>query len=305
VNATVILGSAAVVSSIGLLWWAFSGPRTTRPALDLTDRPHPPITDLRTMALQRSAHERAVEPLLARLGRLAQRYTPRGRVAGLERRLLLAGTPQGWSLERVLAAKVLLAGAGAVLGALRFVVAPDGLGVLVAAVLTPLGWFAPDIVLRQKADKREEEVRRTLADAIDQLTVTVQAGLGLDAAIARVARRTRGPLGHELARVGQDTRAGMTRNQALSAMAERVQIAELRHVVSALTQSERLGVPVAKTLQVQASEMRLKRSQHAEEQAMKLPVKILFPTVIFILPALFIVVLGPAALSIYDTLVQG
>jgi tight adherence protein C len=303
-DATLVLGSAAVVSSIGVAWWALSGPRAAR-SIDLAEGLRPPVTDLRAMALQRGAGERAVEPFLARVGQLARRYTPQGRVEGLERRLLLAGTPQGWTLERVLAAKVLLGGTGAVLGVLRFFVAPGGFGVILAAALTVLGWFAPDIVLKQKADTRQQDVRRSLADAIDQLTVTVQAGLGLDAAISRVARRTRGPLGDELARVGQDVRAGMSRSAALTAMAERVQVPELRHVVLALAQAERLGVPVAKTLQVQSHELRLKRRQYAEEQAMKLPVKILFPTALFILPTLFIVVLGPAALNIYDTLLQG
>jgi tight adherence protein C len=302
-NATVVLGSAAVVASIGVAWWALSGPRVARAPIDLVDGLRPPVTDLRVAALQRGAGERAVEPLLARLGRFARRYTPEGRVAGLEKRLLLAGTPQGWTLERVLAAKVLLGGTGATLGVLCFIVASGGLGVILAAALIVLGWFLPDITLRQKADTRKDQVRRTLADAIDQLTVTVQAGLGLDAALARVARRTRGPLGDELARVGQDVRAGMSRSAALAAMAERVRVPELRHVVLALAQAERLGVPVAKTLGVQAHELRLKRRQYAEEQAMKLPVKILFPTALFILPTLFIVVLGPAALGIYDSLV--
>ncbi len=304
-SATLVLGSGAVVASLGVLWWALSGPRVARAPIDLTDGVPLPVTDLRAMALQRGARERAVEPFMARIGLLAQRHTPRGRVEALEQRLLLAGTPQGWTLERVLAAKVLLGGTGAVLGVLRFVVAPGGLGVILAMALAAFGWFGPDLVLRHKAEQRQDLVRRTLADAIDQLTVTVQAGLGLDAAIARVSRRTRGPLGDELARVGQDVRAGMSRSAALAAMAERVQVPELRHVVLALAQAERLGVPVAKTLGVQAHELRIKRRQHAEEQAMKLPVKILFPTVLCILPTLFIVVLGPAALSIYDNLVKG
>ena len=241
-SATLVLGSGAVVASLGVLWWALSGPRVARAPINLTDGVPLPVTDLRAMALQRG------------------------------------------TLERVLAAKVLLGGTGAVLGVLRFVVAPGGLGVILAMALAAFGWFGPDLVLRHKAEQRQELVRRTLADAIDQLTVTVQAGLGLDAAIARVSRRTRGPLGDELARVGQDVRAGMSRSAALAAMAERVQVPELRHVVLALAQAERLGVPVAKTLQVQAHELRIKRRQHAEEQAMKLPVKILFPTVLCILP---------------------
>lgn len=304
-NATLVLGAAAVVSSLGALWWALSGPRPVRAPLDLTGGVHTPVDDLRGMALQRGAHERTVEPLLARIGRLAQRYTPQGRIAGLERRLLLAGTPAGWTVERVLAAKVLVAGGLGVLGALWLVATPSGLVVLAVIALVTVGFFAPDLILRQRADERQEQVKRTLADAIDQLTVTVQAGLGLDAAMARVAARTKGPLGYELARVGQDVRAGMGRSAALAAMAERVQVPELRHVVLALAQADRLGVPVAKTLQVQASELRVKRRQYAEERAMKLPVKILFPTVLCILPALFVVVLGPAALSIYDTLVKG
>lgn len=303
-DTVVVLGSAAVVASIGVLWWALSGPTTSRATVDLSDGT-PPVQDLRAMALQRGAGERAVDPMIDRLGKFAQRYTPRGRLDGLEQRLLLAGTPAGWTVEGVLAAKVILAGVVAVLGVLWLVVSPSALVLLLVIGLATLGWFLPDLALRQKADTRQQEVRRSLADAVDQLTVTVQAGLGLDAALARVARRTRGPLGEELTRVGQDVRAGMSRSAALSAMADRVQIPELRHVVLSLAQSERLGVPVAKTLTVQSQELRVKRRQHAEEQAMKLPVKILFPTVLFILPTLFIVVLGPAALNIYDTLVKG
>lgn len=300
----VVLGSAAVVASIAVLWWALSGPRPARAAVDLTDHTSP-VTDLRAMALERGAGDRAADPLLVRLGRYAGRHSPRTQIVALERRLLLAGTPQGWTVERVLAAKVLLAGACGVLGGLWFVASPGFFVLLFAGALFVLGWFVPDLVLRQKADTRQAAVRRSLADAVDQLTVTVQAGLGLDTALARVAHRTRGPLGEELMRVGQDVRAGMSRSAALTAMADRVRVPEVGHVVLAIAQSERLGVPVARTLTVLAQELRVKRRQYAEEQASKLPVKILFPTVLCILPALFIVVLGPAAMKILDSLGQG
>ena len=302
-TAVLVLGAFSIVAAIGVLWWAFAGQQAARHPLDVGEQLHSPLGDLRAMAAQRTAPERSAEPLLSRVGRLAERYTPEQRIAALEQRLLLAGTPQGWTVERVLAAKVLLTGLAAFLGVIRFVAAPDLLGVVIAAALVAFGWFGPDLVLRRRAEDRREQIRRTLADAIDQLSVTVQAGLGLDAAIARVSRRTRGPLGDELARVGQDIRAGMGRSSALTAMAERVQVTEVRHVVLALAQAERLGVPVTKTLDVQSQELRIKRRQHAEEQAMKLPVKILFPTVLCILPALFIVILGPAAISISDGLV--
>ena len=304
-NLILVLGSAAVVASFGALWWALSGPRVARTPLDLTTGVRPPIDDVRTITLRGGAGDHAIEPFMVRLGLLGRHYTPQSMSAALERRLLLAGTPRGWTLERVLAAKLLLGCTGAVLGIFRFVIEPSGLSVVLAVGLVTLGYFAPDLVLRHRAEQRQELVKRTLADTIDQLTVAVQAGLGLDAALARVSRRTKGPLGDELARVGQDIRAGMARSTALTAMAERVQLPELRQVVLALAQAERLGVPVAKTLTVQAHELRVKRRQHAEEQAMKLPVKILFPTVLCILPALFIVVLGPAALNIYDNLVKG
>jgi tight adherence protein C len=168
--------------------------------------------------------------------------------------------------------------------------------------VTLLGFFGPDLVLNHKADSRKQEIRRALADTVDQMVISVRAGLGLDAAIARVARTTEGPLASELARVVQDVRAGVPRSTALTTLAERVPLPELRQMVLALAQAEKLGVPVAQTLQIQASELRLKRRQHAEEQAMKLPVKILFPMVLCIMPCLFIVVLGPAAIKIMTTL---
>ena len=221
---------------------------------------------------------------------------------GLEQRLLLAGASGGWTLERVLAVKALFAMAGAALALLRLMVAPSLVGVLLSLGIGVFGFFAPDILLRIKTDKRQQVIRRELADTVDQLTIAVQAGLGLDAAIARVAVTGEGPLAAEFARVSQDVRAGMRRGNALLAMSDRVQLPELRQLVVALAQAEKLGVPIAQTMKVQAAELRLKRRQHAEEQAMKLPVKILFPMMFCIMPCLFIVILGPAAISIYENL---
>jgi tight adherence protein C len=243
--------------------------------------------------------------VFARSGRLAGRYTPRGRLAALQQRLLLAGAPRQWTLERILVFKALLALTAAALGLLRMLVDPSGLALLLTILLTVGGFFVPDLLLARRAEKRQQVIRRALADTFDQLAITVRAGLGLEAAIARVARTSDGPLSLELANVVQDTRAGMSRADALTALAERVQLPELRQVVVALVQAEKLGVPVSQTLQVQAAELRIKRRQHAEEQAMKLPVKIIFPMVFCILPCLFIVVLGPAAMNIYDSLVKG
>jgi tight adherence protein C len=304
-NASLLIGAAAGLGSLLALWWAVTGARPARAGVDLSDVRRPAGVDLRAATLQRDVGERALEPLVARLAGLARRYTPRGRMTGLEQRLLLAGASGGWTLERVLAVKALLALTGVALATLRLLVAPSVPAVLLALGIGAFGFFVPDILLRIKTDRRQQVIRRQLADTVDQLTIAVQAGLGLDAAIARLAVTGGGPLAAEFARVSQDVRAGMRRGSALLAMSDRVQLPELRQVVVALAQAEKLGVPVAQTMKVQAAELRVKRRQHAEEQAMKLPVKMLFPMMFCIMPCLFIVILGPAAISIYQNLSQG
>jgi tight adherence protein C len=301
-NISLLIGSTAVLGALFVLWWAVSGARSTSATVSLGGVRRSPGTDLRAATLQRDVSERTLEPLVGRLARLGRRYTPQGRITRLEQRLLLAGAPGGWTIERVLAIKAAAAVVGLGLTLLRLVFAPSLLGLLLTLALTALGFFLPDLLLGIKTDNRQQDIRRALADTVDQITVAVQAGLGVDAAIARVAVTTKGPLASEFARVSQDVRAGMRRGDALLAMADRVQLPELRQLVVALAQAEKLGVPVAQTMKVQAAELRLKRRQHAEEQAMKLPVKILFPMMFCILPCLFIVILGPAAISIYETL---
>jgi tight adherence protein C len=301
-NVTLLIGSAAVLGAFLALWWAVTGARPARAGVDLRDVRRPAGLDLRAATLQRDVGERTLEPLVARLAGLTRRYTPRGRMIRLEQKLLLAGAPGGWTLERVLAVKALFALAGGALALLRLLIAPSLLGVLLSLAIGAFGFFLPDVVLGIKRDKRQQVIRRELADTVDQLTIAVQAGLGLDAAIARVAVTGEGPLASEFARVSQDVRAGMRRGNALLAMSDRVQLPELRQLVVALAQAEKLGVPIAQTMKVQAAELRLKRRQHAEEQAMKLPVKVLFPMMFCIMPCLFIVILGPAAISIYENL---
>ena len=304
-NVPLLLGSTAVLGSLLALWWAVTGPRPARAGVNLSDVRRPADLDLRAATLQRDVRERTLEPLVARLAGLTRRYTPRGRMTGLEQRLLTAGASGVWTLERILAVKALFAIAAAAFALFRLVVAPSLLGVLLALGIGAFGFFLPDVLLRIKTDNRQQVIRRELADTVDQLTIAVQAGLGLDAAIARLAVTGEGPLAAEFARVSQDVRAGMRRGNALLAMSDRVQLPELRQLVVALAQAEKLGVPIAQTMKVQAAELRLKRRQHAEEQAMKLPVKILFPMMFCIMPCLFIVILGPAAISIYQNFAQG
>ncbi|NUT97949.1 MAG: type II secretion system F family protein, partial [Saccharothrix sp.] len=164
------------------------------------------------------------------------------------------------------------------------------------------GFFLPDVLLLNAGQKRQAKIRDALPDALDMLTVCVEAGLGFDAALAQVARNTRGPLAAEFARVLQETQLGTSRTQALRATAERTTVAELRTFVSALVQAGELGVPIGRVLREQAKGMRVRRRQRAEEQAQKVPVKILFPLVVCLFPAIFVVILGPGAISIMRSL---
>jgi tight adherence protein C len=160
------------------------------------------------------------------------------------------------------------------------------------------GFFLPDVLLYNTGTKRQENVQRALPDALDMMTVCVEAGLGFDASLAQVARNTTGPLAAECARVLQEMQFGKSRIQALRSMAERTTVAELRMLVSALVQASELGIPVATVLREQALEMRVRRRQRAEESAQKVTVKILVPLIFCLFPALMIIVIGPGALSI-------
>jgi tight adherence protein C len=242
-----------------------------------------------------------VDAMPAWLRALVLRLSPVGIAAKLQRRLDLAGNPSAWTPERVLAAKgiamFVVAALGALLGFRAF-----GTTVLYGVVGAAAGFFLPDVLLLNAGQKRQLAIRMAVPDALDMLTVCVEAGLGFDGAIAQVARNTSGPFSAECARVLQEMQIGKSRTQALRALSDRTTVSELRAFVSALVQAGELGVPVARVLREQSKEMRVRRRQRAEERAQKVPVKILFPLIFCLFPAMFVVIIGPGALSIMDTL---
>ena len=254
--------------------------------------------------LDRPFGERVVGPFFSRLIAIGRRFTPTHRAERVRRQLDVAGNPPHWDIDRVVAFKVL----GVIVGFLVAVLVPLvlQLGVMttlgVVAVLVPLGWFLPTIVLYQLGAKRTQKMRQELPDAMDLLTISVEAGLGFDAALSQVARNTTGPLAEEFFRVLQEMQIGMGRLEALRALGERNNLGDLRSFVTAMVQADAFGIPIANVLRVQSAEMRVKRRQRAEETAQKIPVKILFPLIFFMLPALFIVVAGPGVIQIIDTL---
>lgn len=298
-----IAGAASISLAFVVLFWGVAGAKTAPNVLArslMTGRSV--FTDARQALLATNARDRAVAPMLEGLARRARRLTPTGMVESLERRMVLAGIPPRWTVERLLAVKLVMASTAALFGALRFVGDPRMLNLLIAFGSTASSYFSVDLMLYNKSIKRQEKISIALADTIDQITVSVEAGLGLEAAIARAAKTGEGPLAEELLRTLQDIQAGMPRSGALRSLAERTSDNDLRRFVSAIVQAESYGVPVGQVLRVQAGELRVKRRQRAEEQAMKLPVKVLFPLVTCILPAMFIVLLGPAAIRITRTL---
>jgi tight adherence protein C len=244
-------------------------------------------------------NERVTGPMLGRLTALGRRFTPSDQVARLRRKLDLAGNPAGWDADRILAFKML----GLIVGGLVGVVVPLLLGsvtwaVLLGIGLAVLGLFAPDLILYQLAHDRTERIQRELPDALDLLVISVESGLGFDAALSQVARNTTGPLADEFFRVLQEMQLGTSRSDAMRALGDRTDVSDLRGFITAMVQADSLGIPIANVLRIQAREMRVRRSQRAEEAAQKVPVKILFPLIFCILPSLFIVILGPAAITI-------
>ena len=230
--------------------------------------------------------------------RFARRLTPPRTVRLMDRLLTRAGRPAAWPLDRLIGAKIVLfLGIGA-LSLLYLSAYPSRLNVLVGIFATVVGYFLPELLLHSRGQERAKQITLSMADTLDQMTVAVEAGLAFDSAMARAAKAGTGPLAEELSRSLQDMQVGRTRKQAYLAMADRTDVPDLRRFVRAVIQADEYGIPVAGVLRNQAAEMRLKRRQYAEEKAMQIPVKVVFPLMLCILPVLFIVLLGPAAMDI-------
>jgi tight adherence protein C len=251
-----------------------------------------------------SFSERVVAPAIARFSRAAARITPGGLRKGIARRLVLAGGSGKWTAEVFLAAQLALTLGAAALG---YFVGMSGssrvLGPLWVPFLAFIAYLAPLSTLDRKARNRQEHIRRMLADTIDLLTISVEAGLAFDGAMLHARRSMKGPLSEEIGRMLHEMQLGISRSDAMRNLSERTDIQELRSFVLAMVQADVFGVSVANVLRSQSQELRTKRRQRAEERAMKIPVKLLFPMIVCILPALLVVVVGPGVIRIADFLI--
>ncbi|GAB4056315.1 type II secretion system F family protein [Catellatospora paridis] len=243
-----------------------------------------------------------LRPAAQQMSALGRLLTPRGAGARLQHWLDYAGNPVAWPPERIVEMQGLGLLVLAALGAAAALALDFGPGAVVMWVVggAALGFWAPFLVVYDLGVRRQQEIRRRLPDGLDLLTLSVEAGLGFDAALAQVAVTMPGALSREFARVLQEMQMGQRRSEALRALAARTTVRELKTVTLALVQAGELGIPIASVLREQARQMRVKRRQLAEETARKLPVKVLFPLIFCLFPALFIVILGPGIIGIMD-----
>lgn len=246
--------------------------------------------------------DRVVVPMFEALGNLGKRMTPQGQRDKIRQRLEQAGNPVGWDVDRVSAFKVLAMLLFALLGLALPLLLGYALPIALAAAIVGAagGFFLPNLLLLNEVQQRADRIQRDLPNALDLLTISVESGLSFDAALAQVARKTEGPLAEEFQRVLQEMQIGVGRTDAIRALGERTTVDDLRSFAGAMVQADVFGIPIANVLRVQSKEMRVKRRQRAEERAQKVPVKILFPLIFFILPTIFIVILGPAIIQLIE-----
>ena len=215
---------------------------------------------------------------------LARRFTPGGTLRRLDRLIIRAGRPEGWTLDRLIVAKLALPLIVLVLGLLIFGASGEPLMLLLVLGTAVVCYFLPELLLTSRSQERNEEIQLELADTLDQMTIAVEAGLGFDAAMARAGRNGNGPLAQEFMRTLQEIQVGQLRRTAYESLAQRTDVPDLRRFVRAIIQADAYGISVADVLRTQAAELRLKRRQRAEEKAQQVPVKVIFPLLVCILP---------------------
>jgi tight adherence protein C len=288
---TVLAAAVAVVSALPLVGWAV----LARPGASTVQ-----ARENLTRGIQLNADRTAAGRGPGLGARLVTGLTPSGTVARLDRLAGRAGRPADWPVSKLVAAKLVLAAVAGGLGLLVISARATPLNVALVVAVTFVAYFVPELLLYSRGQERQDAIGLELADTLDQMTIAVEAGLGFESAMSRAGKNGKGPLAEELVRTLQDIAVGQPRREAYLALAERTGVPDLRRFIGAVVQADAYGVSIADVLRTQAQEMRLKRRQRAEEKAMQIPVKVIFPLILCILPTLFIVLLGPAAMDMME-----
>ena len=298
----VLVAALAVSVSIPILWWAVAAGKRDSRAVDVLTA-SADTANARRLVLEQGAGGRVLLPAVKSFGDVLMKLTPVGWLSSLRHRLTMAGYHgDSYALERVLVLKFILGALGFVTSIVFFSDLPGLQRLGVTVFFVALGFFIPDAVIARRGRNRQAQIQLEMPDTLDQLTMSVEAGLGFEAALARAAQTGDGPLAQEFNRTIREIQLGVSRDDALRQLADRTDVADLDSFVLAVVQSEKYGIGIGAVLRVQAEELRDKRRERAEERALKIPVLIIFPLAFCIFPAIFIVLLGPAGIRIYETL---
>jgi len=305
----IIVVLAALVLAVILVVVGMRAPEPTDPIqerlAELSVREEP--MTLEEIELSLAFYQRIILPFFNRIGQLSSRFTPQATLQSARKKLEMAGNPMQMDPAFFLAMRSVLA---VVFGGLLFAVFALtkrnwAQGLAVSALFVALGFYFPDLWLTSRIRRRQKGIFRAMPDALDLLTICVEAGLGFDGAMAKVHEKWDNDLALELGRVIQEIRLGKLRRDALRDMADRLGVAELTSFVAAVIQSEQLGVSMAKVLRIQSDQMRVRRRQMAEEEAHKAPIKMVFPIALLIFPSILIILLGPAAMLLLRSPMAG
>lgn len=259
----------------------------------------------RSEVLSDSFSERAVAPVVTKMGGLVMRFTPQGWAERTTKRLVVGGfwprlDANSWAVIRVLS----IVFAFIMWLLVRGYASSTMMTLILIGVFVVIGLYGPEAILSRRIDDRRAAIEKDLPDVIDLLVISVEAGLGFEAALGRVVQNVPGELSDEFSRMLQETRVGVSRHEAMRKLAERTDVDDLNSFILAMNQADAFGVSVSRMLRVQADEMRVRRRQRAQERAFAAPVKMVFPLVLCIFPSIFVVLLGPAAIQISETILN-
>jgi tight adherence protein C len=303
-----VVAIAIVLTIIGLRSPEFDENRVLNERLDELSQEGAPL-ELRNLEMSMPFQERVIYPIARRLGEFATRFTPQNAMQSIEKKLELAGVSSSIDPTIILAAQFF----GLIFfgGLILFVLSigstgwPLGRKLLLSLLFGFIGFNFPTMILSSRISRRQKEIRKAMPDALDLLTICVEAGLGFDAAMHKVSEKWESQLSMAFARVIQEIQLGKIRREALRDMSNRIGLPEMTSFVAAVIQSEQLGVSLSKVLRIQADQMRIRRRQLAEEEAHKAPIKMLIPMGLLIFPSLMIVLLTPAAIRLMQSALGG
>jgi tight adherence protein C len=300
----VLIGGIVIIAVV-LIVVALTGPRASgdiQERLEAYGARAEPVT-LEELELSQPFSERVVMPMLEKISQFVTRFTPQKTLEQTQYKIELAGRPNNLTPDKFWGMRVAaLFGLGGLVFLLMAVSGqPLTNQLMYAAGAGGFGFIYPSMWLGSKAKARQGAIIKALPDALDLLTICVEAGLGFDAAMSKVNEKWDDPLSQEFGRVIREIQLGKARKDALRAMSNRMDVPDVTSFVAAIIQTEQLGVSIAKVLKIQSEQMRIKRRQRAEEKANQAPIKMLFPMVFLIFPSIYIVLLGPAVLTVMNS----